>query len=314
MLARHAPETGEGDRGGQVAQADVGVTVAFTCEGQDGVGAGVDSAGDAAGEVHSEERKAGIGHGVDQGAHQGGALGHEVIVFAAERDDHYVRGVTGHAGDAVAEQAGAVDERAGGKWSAWGLDHDFVGRAADVGGSGGSENGAAAGGYQFCIFLAYDGVVGDAGRGDHQGLQTDGVGLDLAQFFGADEAEAGQAVGFAALAEVFEAREFVGVGGDDDFATDLVGDGVFAAELDHGRGARHAEAGFQRAGLVVDAGVDDAAVVSALVAGDAVSLSRTRRRRWGKRRVISRATARPTTPPPMMITLLRESVIELRPE
>jgi len=92
----------------------------------------------------------------------------------------------------------------------------------------------------------------------------------LPGFFGSDEAEAGQAVSFSALAEVFEAGEFVRMGGDDDFATDLVGDVVFAAELYHGRGTGYAEAGFQRAGLVIDAGVDDAAVVSALVAGDAV--------------------------------------------
>ena len=77
-----------------------------------------------------------------------------------------------------------------------------------------------------------------------------------------------QYVGFAALAQVFEAREFVGVGGDDDFAANIVWNGVFATELDHGRGSGHTEAGFQRAWLVVDAGVDHAAVVPALVAGN----------------------------------------------
>ena len=94
--------------------------------------------------------------------------------------------------------------------------------------------------------------------------------FDFVKFFGADEAEAGQAVGFSALAEVFEAGEFFGVSGDDDLAANVVGDGVFAAELNHGRGAGQAEAGFQRAWFVVDTGVDDAAVVSALVAGNAV--------------------------------------------
>jgi hypothetical protein len=118
VLAGHAPEAGEGDRCGEVAQADVGVTVAFTCKGKDGVGAGVDSTRDAAGEVHSEERKARVGNGIDEGVHQGGALGYEVIVFPPEGDDHYSWGVAGHAGDAVAEAAGAVDGRAGGKCSA----------------------------------------------------------------------------------------------------------------------------------------------------------------------------------------------------
>ena len=97
----------------------------------------------------------------------------------------------------------------------------------------------------FWIFLADDGVVGNAGRGHDQGLETCGGRLDLAEFVGADEAESGQAVGFPALAEVFEAGKFVGVGGDDDFAADVVRDGVFAGDPDHGRGAGHAEAGFQ---------------------------------------------------------------------
>ena len=49
-----------------------------------------------------------------------------------------------------------------------------------------------------------------------------------------------------------------------------MGDAVLAAELDHGRGSGDAEFGLERSGLVIDAGVDDAAVVSALVPGNAV--------------------------------------------
>jgi len=49
-----------------------------------------------------------------------------------------------------------------------------------------------------------------------------------------------------------------------------VRDAVLAAELDHGRGSGNTEARLQRARLVVDARVDKAAVVAALVAGNAV--------------------------------------------
>ena len=38
----------------------------------------------------------------------------------------------------------------------------------------------------------------------------------------------------------------------------------------HGRGSGDTQAGFKRAGFVVDAGVNDAAIVSALVPGHAV--------------------------------------------
>ena len=47
---------------------------------------------------------------------------------------------------------------------------------------------------------------------------------------------------------------------------------MLAAELNHGRGAHDAEASLHRARLVIDAGVNHAAVVSALVAGNAVFL------------------------------------------
>ena len=137
-------------------------------------------------------------------------------------------------------------------------------------------------GNQFRIFLADGGVVGDSRGGHDQGLQAGGVRFDLAQFFWTDHAQAGQAVGFSALAQFFETREFVGFGRDDYFAADFVRDVVLAAELDHGGGAGDAESRLQRTGLVVEAGVDDAAVVSALVAGDAVFFLQNQKPQMGK--------------------------------
>src|ERR1700688_2508161 len=58
--------------------------------------------------------------------------------------------------------------------------------------------------------------------------------------------------------------------GHDDLAADVVWNAVLAAEVNHGRGSGDAEAGLQGSGLVIDAGVNDAAVVSALVASDTV--------------------------------------------
>jgi hypothetical protein len=47
---------------------------------------------------------------------------------------------------------------------------------------------------------------------------------------------------------------------------------IFTAKLNHGRRSRHAQSRFLRSGLVVNTRVDDAAVVSTLVAGDAIFL------------------------------------------
>ena len=76
-----------------------------------------------------------------------------------------------------------------------------------------------------------------------------------------------QAVLGAAFEEIVEARQFFGRGGDDDFAADFVFDAVLAAERDHLLEAANAEFGFGGAGLVIEAGVEDAAVVACLVFG-----------------------------------------------
>jgi hypothetical protein len=49
-----------------------------------------------------------------------------------------------------------------------------------------------------------------------------------------------------------------------------MGDGVLAAEVGHEPDSADGEAGFQRSGLVVEAAVEDAAVVRALVAAGAI--------------------------------------------
>jgi hypothetical protein len=90
--------------------------------------------------------------------------------------------------------------------------------------------------------------------------------LSFPEFFWSYEAEAAQSVGLATLAQFFQARKFVWTSGDDDFAADFVRDVMFTTELDHGCRSGNAQARLERAGLVVNAGVDDTAVVAALVA------------------------------------------------
>ena len=70
--------------------------------------------------------------------------------------------------------------------------------------------------------------------------------------------------------QFFETRKFVRVSRNNYFPADFMGDFVFPTELDHGRRSTHAQTRLHRAGLVVDAGVNDAAVVAALMPGNAV--------------------------------------------
>ena len=92
--------------------------------------------------------------------------------------------------------------------------------------------------------------------------------LDRAQFVGADHLEVGDAVGFAAPLEIGQTVEFALVGGDDHFAAALRADAVLGAEGVHPLGALNGHARLGRAGAVVQAGVNHAAVVAALVLSD----------------------------------------------
>src|SRR5437667_7688856 len=90
--------------------------------------------------------------------------------------------------------------------------------------------------------------------------------LDLPEIVFVDESDAGRAVLACAHEQVVEAGELVLVDGDDDLAALLVRDAVLVAVRVELTAALHAEARLQRARRVVDAGVDDTAVVTRLVA------------------------------------------------
>ena len=76
-------------------------------------------------------------------------------------------------------------------------------------------------------------------------------------------------VGMAAALQLLQAGKFALMGGDNHLAADLMRNAVLAAEGDHGGGAGDAQLRLQRAGAVIEAGVDNAAVVAALVGGEA---------------------------------------------
>ena len=94
-----------------------------------------------------------------------------------------------------------------------------------------------------------------------------GVRLQLQQPLAADQLAA-HAVGLAALEDVGQPREFFSLGGDDHLAAEVEGHALGLAELLHRQLALAAVLGLERAGLVVDARVEDAGVVARLVGGD----------------------------------------------
>jgi hypothetical protein len=112
--------------------------------------------------------------------------------------------------------------------------------------------------------------VDHAGGGRVQAGDARDVRLDLAQLRPGEPAQAGHPVGGAAALELVEAGELLLVEGDDELAVAAGGDPADVAVLVQPAGAVDAQAGLERAGLVVDARVDDAAVVARLVEADDV--------------------------------------------
>src|SRR3974390_2210944 len=233
-------------------------------------GGGGAGAGEGAGEVHAEEREARIGHRVDGIADEEAALRLYFVVFAAKWDDLEIGFAARHARDDVAIEPSAVDNIAGANRSGGGFDDVGVAVVTQAGDFGVKDDFAAAGGDQLGVLVGDVFVIHDAGGGHEQGADAVGVRFKFAELVALEQAQAGDSVGDSALMQFLKARDFVGSGGDDQLAALLVGNGVLGAEALHGGASGDAVARLERAGAVVEAGVNDAAVVSGLVGGDAV--------------------------------------------
>ena len=81
-------------------------------------------------------------------------------------------------------------------------------------------------------------------------------------------AQALQPVLLAALVEGAQALQFGFIHRHDQLAADFVGDAVVAAEGGHFLDAGDGQTGLERAGLVIKAGMEHAAVVAGLMAAD----------------------------------------------
>ena len=223
VLGGESPEAEVGERFAEVAEVDGGVGVTFAGEGEDGVRTALDHAAHALREVDAEKWIRGVGHGIDEPFHEVLAFGAEGVELAAEGDNHRRGLCAAEFGDAIAVEAGAVDDLFGGEFAGGGFDDDATVVAADGGGLRGGDDAAALGGDDFGEAAADLGVVDDAGFGDVDAGEADAVGFKLADLFGGD-AVADDAVLRTAFEEGFHAREFALFDGDDDFAAEVEGD------------------------------------------------------------------------------------------
>ena len=270
--SRHEP--GPRQHVAQVAGRDVAAAVALAARGEHGVGTHLETATDAAGEVDPEERVARVGDGVDHAAHQVLLGLADTEVLTAERHDHRSPLAVDHRGDPVGlEPGGHHDvvevERRG---VALHADHDAVATAPDVDHARTEAHLPAGGGHLGGQGPGDRGVVGDGRARRVEGRQPDGVRLDLADLLRREPAQPRHPVVGGGPLEGVEAPHLVGVDGHDELAALDVGDRVLGAEVTQQAATAGAQLGLEAAGLVVDAGVHDAGVVTGLVRGEAVLL------------------------------------------
>jgi len=109
------------------------------------------------------------------------------------------------------------------------------------------------------------GVIHDAGLRHPQAGYAGDMGLALANLFGRQPFQALEPVGQPPLRESFQGGDFIRRGGHDHLAAAFMGDVVVGAEPVHGLPPLGAVARLERAGLVVESGVDHTAVVPGLV-------------------------------------------------
>jgi len=107
---REAPQPPKCHGFEHVANVDVRQTVALSREREHGVGSGVDSSADPSREVHAEKGEARLGKRIDQVTHEVLALGAQSVVLTPERHDPAWGPGTGHAGDPVGVEPGAVHD------------------------------------------------------------------------------------------------------------------------------------------------------------------------------------------------------------
>ena len=233
--------------------------------------------------MDAQERERGIGHGVDEPVDQVSGRRAEVVVVAAERHDALAVLVTGQARDPIRLQPGAGDDSAGDQGV---LDRRDQPSAARIGAAGASPRPPAAGarpqsgecddlptGEDPAAALLDPGgkregeasEVHDPGLRDPQGPKAVDVRLDLPDPFRPDLLDTLQAVRLATLPQRRQAWQLGLLQRDHQLPRALPRHVVLVREPFRCRLSFPAQPCLQRPGPVVEARVEDAAVVPRLV-------------------------------------------------
>lgn len=208
--------------------------------------------------MDAEEREGGVGYGVDEIFNEIGFLVGDFVVFAAEGNDADVEIGIGLAGKPVRVQAGAGAELLRLVAALVGLEGDAVGGFDHVTRLFAEVDLPA----HFLDLLgegvAHAEVVDDASFWNVKRGDSGGMRLEVLDLLASDSSHVSQPVGVSPIVELFHAGNFIGLGGDDEFSANFVGNALRLAKVDELAVAIAAVEGLVGAWLIVDARVDDA--------------------------------------------------------
>jgi hypothetical protein len=156
-------------------------------------------------------------------------------------------------------------------------------------------------------------VVGDRRRRRVQARDAGRMRLELAQRGAVEPADARDAVRGGAALELVEPRQLGRVDGDDELPASVERQALLLAVRAEQAGAAAAQRRLERAGGVIDARVDDAAVPPRLVERELGLLLEDGDRGAGSSCATRRATASPRIPPPTTPTRLTRTASRSAP-
>jgi hypothetical protein len=110
------------------------------------------------------------------------------------------------------------------------------------------------------------GEVDDSFLGYTKSGQSDGVRLKFANLFVAEQLQAFKTISSAALQQGMQARHFVLLCRQHDLPAQFMGNIVLCTEVNHSLNALHRQASLRRTGLIVQAAMQNTAIVASLMA------------------------------------------------
>ena len=184
--------------------------------------------------MHTEKRECGVGDRINEIFYLALCLCSQIVIIAAEGDDSHFDFHAVEAGDSVALEAGTVDDELARngflicKYLRAGI---FFLKAGDIAG----EKYLIVRVlflYEFGKLVHYGDKIDYACAGDFYSGDTCAIRLDLFNLGGSDFFDTFDTILDAVIEDTFETGEFFFACGDDDFATDFVGDAVLSGEGD----------------------------------------------------------------------------------